>query len=165
MCAKRKPELLILTETDVAAIRFALELIPYAPVDSEEQTSVNLLCRDLALAAISPGPVKLAFGPLRIVTAAHRRSRTVCDLLAKKNRDSFLVGQTENLGDLGCLANCEGVTVSNPAIEGGSVHTHAFCYSGDIKTPLHDLSTEHIRIDHTVTSCFQIVAPLATPKA
>ena len=70
MCAKRKPELLILTEADVAAIRFALERIAYAPVDSEEQTSVNLLCRDISLAAISPGPVKLAFGPLRIVTAA-----------------------------------------------------------------------------------------------
>lgn len=67
---KNKPSLLILTEADVAAIRFALELIPYTPVDSEEQTSVNLLCRDIALAAISPGPVKLSFGPLRIVTAA-----------------------------------------------------------------------------------------------
>ena len=70
MCAKRKPELLTLTEADVSAIRFALDLIPYVPADSEEQTSINLLCRDIALAAISPGPVKLAFGPLRIVTAA-----------------------------------------------------------------------------------------------
>lgn len=70
MCAKRKPELLVLTEADVAAIRFALELVPYGPAVSEEQASINFLCRDAALAVLRPGPVKLAFGPLRIVTAA-----------------------------------------------------------------------------------------------